>query len=97
MDPEYFPDPELFRPERWLGPDATQLEGRLITFSRGPRSCIGINLAHTELYLGFAYVFRKFDLALHETTAADMEWKDNFVVTTKGHLKVTTSRRVDDK
>jgi cytochrome P450 len=92
FDPVYFPEPETFRPERWLGPDAAQLEARMIAFSRGPRSCIGINLAHAELYLNFGYVFRKFDMRPYKTTAADMEWKDNFVVTTKGHLKVTLSK-----
>jgi cytochrome P450 len=89
MDPVHFPDPETFRPERWLGSDASQLENKLVTFSRGPRSCIGINLAYAELYLNFAYVFRKFDMKLYRTTKETMEWKDNFVVTTKGHLKVT--------
>lgn len=89
LDPVYFPDPERFHAERWLGPEATQLETRLVTFSRGPRSCIGINLAHAELYLIFAYVFRKFEMQLYRTSEADMVWKDNFVVTTRGHLKAT--------
>ncbi|OAP57865.1 hypothetical protein AYL99_08603 [Fonsecaea erecta] len=96
FDPTHFPAPNEFRPERWLGPDSAQLETRLIAFSRGPRSCIGINLAYAELYLNLAYVFRKFDLAAFETTARDMEWKDNFVVMTKGHLRVTLTKVVDD-
>lgn len=32
-----------------------------VPFSRGPRSCLGINLAWAELYLIIASVFRKFD------------------------------------
>ena len=89
MDPTHFPHPETFRPERWLGPESVQLENKLITFSRGPRSCIGINLAYAELYLNFAYIFRKFDMQLYQTNKESMEWKDSFVVTTKGHLRVT--------
>ncbi|EXJ65821.1 uncharacterized protein A1O5_11062 [Cladophialophora psammophila CBS 110553] len=96
-DPAHFPSPNEFRPDRWLGPDSQQLENRLIAFSRGPRSCIGINLAYAELYLNLGYVFRKFDLEPFETTAWDMEWKDNFVVTTKGHLRVTLRGASDDE
>ncbi|OAL36555.1 hypothetical protein AYO20_04171 [Fonsecaea nubica] len=94
-DPVYFPAPNEFRPERWLSPDGQQLETRLIAFSRGPRSCIGINLAYAELYLVLGYVFRKFDLEAFETTQQDMEWKDTFVVMTKGHLRVKLRRVVD--
>ncbi|KAL6251945.1 hypothetical protein RBB50_002155 [Rhinocladiella similis] len=96
FDSEVFPSPESFLPERWLGPDANQLESKMIAFSRGPRSCIGINLAYAELYLSFAYVFSRFDMKPYKTAEEDMEWKDNFVVTTKGHLRVLL-KRVDDE
>ncbi|KIW93014.1 uncharacterized protein Z519_06863 [Cladophialophora bantiana CBS 173.52] len=91
-DPAYFPSPNEFRPDRWLGPDGQQLETRLIA-----RSCIGVNLAYAELHLNLGYVFRKFDLEAFETTERDMEWKDNFVVTTKGHLRVKLRRASDDE
>ena len=64
----------------------------MLAFSRGPRSCIGINLAYAELYLNLGYLVRKFDLSAFEMTEKDMEWKDNFVVTTKGHLRVKVRR-----
>jgi cytochrome P450 len=63
-----------------------------MAFSKGPRSCIGINLAYAELYLNLGYMVRRFDLEPFETTDRDMEWKDNFVVTTKGHLRVKVRR-----
>ena len=91
-DPNYFPSPHTFNPERWLSPAALQLENRFMPFSKGPRSCIGINLAYAELYLNVAYLVRKFDLEAFETPAANMVWKDNFVVTTKGHLKVKVKK-----
>ncbi|KAH9054064.1 hypothetical protein EDB83DRAFT_2293449 [Lactarius deliciosus] len=40
------------------------LEGLLATFSKGPRSCIGMNLAYCNLYLVIAGVFRRFDVTL---------------------------------
>lgn len=35
-------DSQVFKPERWLGPDAKQLERFLVTFGKGGRQCIGI-------------------------------------------------------
>lgn len=64
----------------------------MITFSRGPRSCIGLNLAYAELYLTFAYMFRNFDMKPYKTTNESMEWKDCFVVMTKEHLRVMLTK-----
>jgi cytochrome P450 len=94
-DPTYFPSPNKFDPERWLSPDAHELDARMVTFSKGPRSCIGINLAHAELYLTLAHMVRRYEIDSFETTEKDMEWKDNFVVTTKGHLKVKV-KKIED-
>lgn len=72
----YFKDPQTFRPERWLEPDAGELDRYMVSFSRGSRSCLGINLATAELYLAFAYLFRVFDFTPYNTTSADIEeWK----------------------
>ena len=56
-----FPEPRVFRPDRWLGPDSKRLEKYLVPFNRGTRSCLGINLARAELVLILAAVFRQFD------------------------------------
>ena len=42
---DIFPEPDNFRPERWLNEDGTrrkELEGYLISFSKGTRQCLGI-------------------------------------------------------
>nr|POE87787.1 trichodiene oxygenase [Quercus suber] len=59
MDADIFSDPQLFDPNRWLGSE--RLDRYLVTFSKGTRSCVGINLAYTEMYLGIAAVVRNFD------------------------------------
>jgi cytochrome P450 len=41
-DEKVFAAPEEFRPERWLVRDVTELENRMVSFSRGSRSCLGI-------------------------------------------------------
>ncbi|KAG6833557.1 hypothetical protein H0H87_005208 [Tephrocybe sp. NHM501043] len=68
-NPEIFPKPLEFRPERWLDrKNPQEMEQFLVPFSKGPRSCLGVNLAWAELYLLFANVFRKVDMEIHDTT-----------------------------
>ncbi|THC89191.1 hypothetical protein EYZ11_011362 [Aspergillus tanneri] len=89
FDPHVFKDPMQFRPERWLkDEDREQLEKYLLSFSRGSRTCIGINLAHAELYLIFAHMFRRFNFCLDGTTDDEMELRDYYAPIARGHLKV---------
>ncbi|KAF2730915.1 benzoate 4-monooxygenase cytochrome P450 [Polyplosphaeria fusca] len=61
-DPAYYPDPYVFRPERWLEAAARGEKLPLFIFGHGARSCLGLNLAWAELYLATAALFRKFDM-----------------------------------
>ncbi|KAK9327706.1 cytochrome P450 [Lipomyces starkeyi] len=76
---EIFPEPDNFDIERWLGKGVQSLDQWLIAFSKGPRSCLGINLAWCELYLAFATMLRKFDMKLDGTTRKDLVWRDTFL------------------
>jgi cytochrome P450 len=87
MNPDLFPDPHDFRPERWLpsqreekSSGATSLQRYFIPFSRGARMCIGINLAYAELYLTTAMVFSQFDFELHDTSRKDVQLNHDFFV-----------------
>lgn len=63
-NPEIFPDPYEFRPERWEGEKGQQLQKYLVVFNRGNRNCIGQTLAWAELYKAFACFFRRFSFEL---------------------------------
>lgn len=41
MDPEIFPEPARFRPERWVE-NGTELERYFVPFGKGSRQCLGI-------------------------------------------------------
>jgi len=78
-NPRIFPEPREFRPDRWLQEDSKErLDRYLAPFTKGTRSCIGINLAYAELYLPLATVFREFDLELYETTREDVDIVHDF-------------------
>ncbi|KAJ6126691.1 hypothetical protein N7523_002303 [Penicillium sp. IBT 18751x] len=75
MDPNIFPDPEAFRPERWIEAkeQGFPLHKYLIAFSKGSRQCLGMALAYFEMYLTLAHVARKFDMELYDTTERNLE------------------------
>jgi len=75
MDPEIFPDPRDFKPERWLEPGAKErLEPYLATFGKGTRMCVAQNLAYAELYSTIATILLRFPtLELWETDASSVE------------------------
>ncbi|KAJ7577967.1 cytochrome P450 [Mycena floridula] len=73
-----FPDPYTFRPERWLDLELKDLDNYLVPFSKGHRSCLGVNLAWCELYLIYAHTFRKVNLELVGTTIEDMKYRCSF-------------------
>lgn len=83
-----FKNPDEFVPDRWLGNEGKELDKWLVTFSRGPRSCLGLNLAWAELYLCFAHVYRKFDIEIDPSSPKDLVWQDRFLPEYIGpHLK----------
>ncbi|CBF78322.1 protein CYP677A1 [Aspergillus nidulans FGSC A4] len=87
-NPDIFEDPHSFIPERWLGEKGKSLDKWLLAFSRGPRSCLGQQLAWAELYLTYAHVFRKFDLQIDPSSPNELKWKDTFLAHYLGpHLK----------
>ncbi|KAI9805289.1 MAG: hypothetical protein M1833_005742 [Piccolia ochrophora] len=87
-DESIFPNNAEFLVDRWLEPSSKQLDASLVSFSRGPRRCLGMNLAWCELYLAFANVFRKFEIQLDGTRLEDLHWKDRFLPQYDGpHLR----------
>lgn len=87
-DPLAFPNPETWDPDRWLHPnpdiDPSRVKDLFMPFSRGPRACLGQNLAMVELKLTTAaLVLRtRTDLA-PETTKESMQIIDHFLAVPK--------------
>ena len=76
---DIFPEPRVWKPERWLEQDPMiRLDRYLVPFSKGTRACLGINLAYAEIYLAIAGVFSHFDLDLYDTTRDDVEAVHDF-------------------
>ncbi|RDW76542.1 cytochrome P450 [Aspergillus mulundensis] len=87
-NPALFSDPKSFRPERWLGSEGKELEQYYVPFSRGTRSCIGMNLAYHEIYTFLAILFSRFEMETVDTGEAEMEWFDNMLARRMGPVKI---------
>jgi len=79
-DPSIFPEPDKFLPSRWLDRNAREkLDRYLITFGKGSRQCLGIQLAYCELYVILATVFRRFEqLKAYESGLGDYAEFDDY-------------------
>ncbi|KAH7112945.1 cytochrome P450 [Dendryphion nanum] len=83
-DEEIFPDSRTYIPERWLDSpktsDGIPLERFMVSFGRGGRSCLGINLAWAELYLTLGMMFRRFEWEVVEGGKRDVEMGHDFFI-----------------
>ena len=59
-----FPDPEKYRPERWLSQQGKELQPYFLTFSTGARGCLGRNISYLEQYMITATMVHRYDFAL---------------------------------
>ncbi|PMD38683.1 cytochrome P450 [Hyaloscypha variabilis F] len=77
QNPKIFPSPREFRPERWI--NNPSLPRYLVSFSKGSRQCVGINLAYSELYVCLNTIFSRYGsdgsakIVLFETDESDVE------------------------
>ena len=78
-------DARKFNPARWQTEDAKELEKYLVTFSKGARQCLGINLAYAEIYLTLAMLVNRFRFEPDTTiTASDVQPLDRFATEYEG-------------
>ncbi|XP_007067091.2 25-hydroxyvitamin D-1 alpha hydroxylase, mitochondrial [Chelonia mydas] len=61
-DARFFPEPDCFKPERWLQKDATHHPFASVPFGFGKRSCIGRRIAELEVHLALARILMHFEV-----------------------------------
>jgi cytochrome P450 len=64
-DPEIFPEPKAFKPERWADDAEKRLpKGAYLPFALGSRICIGNGFALMEAQLMLCYIMQRFEIDL---------------------------------
>jgi cytochrome P450 len=63
--PRWWPDPEKFCPDRFLPQNsAARPRGAYLPFGAGPRMCVGLNFAMTEILVVLAQLLQRFRVEL---------------------------------
>ena len=71
MNPEYFPEPHQFNPERFLKNGKFVADPRSLPFGVGKRRCLGETLARLELFKFFTAFFQRFKVVSRPGTELD--------------------------
>ena len=63
-DPDHFPEPHQFKPERFLDNNGNyKHDDHVVPFGVGKRYCLGQSLAEKQLFLFFVGILQKFNIA----------------------------------
>ncbi|KAF9523589.1 cytochrome P450 [Crepidotus variabilis] len=74
LDPNVYPEPESFQPERWLDPESTANKNpkNYLVYGNGPHKCIGIEYANMNIALVLATAVCMMDFE-HDVTPLSEE------------------------
>lgn len=85
-DPEYFPNPSVYDPERFTAEMvANRNNATFLPFGDGPRNCIGLRFGMMQARVGMVTLLSNFDLSLCEKSTVPLEIsKKSFILTAEG-------------
>ncbi|KAL2273990.1 hypothetical protein FJTKL_03707 [Diaporthe vaccinii] len=86
-DPKAFPEPEAFKPSRWLETNGGTEEMRklFMPFTKGTRQCPGQSMAIFEMRIIIATFIKNYILGIsRKTKPEDMDFVDYFLMIPKG-------------
>ncbi|XP_066247950.1 cytochrome P450 6a2-like [Euwallacea similis] len=94
-DPEYFPNPELFDPERFSDENKREVaEGTYIPFGSGPRNCLGMRFAMIQLKIALTLSLLNYELRLSKRTKLPLKMeKKGIILAPIGGLWIEFKRR----
>jgi cytochrome P450 family 6 len=82
-DPEYFPDPEKFDPERFNEENIKNIQPyTFLPFGGGPRQCLGMRFGQMQSKLGIAKIILNFSISPTERTPLKMKFSPTAIFLT---------------
>uniref|UniRef100_A0A069DV74 Putative cytochrome p450 6j1-like isoform 1 n=1 Tax=Panstrongylus megistus TaxID=65343 RepID=A0A069DV74_9HEMI len=79
MDPKYYPNPEVYNPERFP-PSVSRQNFTYLPFGDGPRFCIGFRYAMIVMKLGLTKILSKYKLKLSPKNEAPIEFNKQSLI-----------------
>ncbi|XP_061577374.1 thromboxane-A synthase [Cololabis saira] len=93
-DPEYWPEPEKFIPERFTAEArASRHPFVYLPFGAGPRNCVGMRLAQLEIRMALVTLFSRFSVVACSETKVPLELKSSSTLGPKNGIFVKITKR----
>ncbi|KAK5646726.1 hypothetical protein RI129_005190 [Pyrocoelia pectoralis] len=94
MNPEYFPEPERYDPERFSQENLTkETSFAFMPFGCGPRMCVGNKFAMLQLKVAIALLVLRFKFSVHPDTKIPFRYQPNsFVPNTIPPIRLRAER-----
>nr|CAX94849.1 CYP6AE28 protein [Cnaphalocrocis medinalis] len=81
-NPDHFPDPEEFRPERFEGSNRNNIKPHTyIPFGDGSRICIGLRFAKMQMLAGLISLLKKYRVEMTKDTPTKLDYDPRALVT----------------
>ncbi|GBP62052.1 hypothetical protein EVAR_54077_1 [Eumeta japonica] len=81
-NPEYYPDPDVFRPERFAPENKHSIRPyTYMPFGEGPRICIGMRFAKMQVTAGLVTILKKYRVELAEDMPRTIDFDPKSFVT----------------
>uniref|UniRef100_A0A3B1IVL8 Cytochrome P450 3A n=1 Tax=Astyanax mexicanus TaxID=7994 RepID=A0A3B1IVL8_ASTMX len=88
-DPEYWPEPDTFKPERFTKGNKENIDPFVyMPFGSGPRNCIGMRFALVTIKLAIVEILQRFDVILSEETKVPLELGISGLLAPKDPIKL---------
>ncbi|XP_036413074.1 cytochrome P450 3A56-like [Colossoma macropomum] len=97
-DPEYWPDPDTFNPERFTKENKESIDPYMyIPFGAGPRNCIGMRFALVSMKLAIVEILQRFDVNICDETKIPLEFGNDAFLAPKVPIKLRFTPRANSK
>ncbi|XP_051982503.1 cytochrome P450 3A30-like isoform X1 [Xyrauchen texanus] len=94
-DPEYWIDPESFKPERFTKEHKESIDPYMfMPFGAGPRNCIGMRFAQVTMKLAIVEILQRFDVCVCEETQVPVELGISGFLAPKDPIKLKLIPRI---
>ncbi|KAK9884819.1 hypothetical protein WA026_009046 [Henosepilachna vigintioctopunctata] len=99
-DPDYYPDPEKFDPDRFSEENKQNIPPfAFIPFGEGPRICIGARFGKMQTKVGLIALLLNYEFTVNEKTQEPLQYDpQSFTLSTKGDIWLNikkVSERID--
>ncbi|GIX91466.1 cytochrome P450 3A11 [Caerostris darwini] len=92
-DPQWFPEPEVFKPERFYEPDLNRPQYVHLPFGSGPRICVGMRFVQVQVKMCLTKILMKFQILPAPTTSKTLEFIESRNTMKVGKVEVRLKER----